>query len=123
RHARADALQKRLPDRQRIQGAHHLSEMAHARQNDLGRRAQAFGIPDQCVLRAQLAQRILHRPQVARAVIEDRNHRSPLVEGSWSFKRASLEQAYFMARAKHLKTASILLWLERPYITLACRVA
>ena len=28
-----------------------------------------------------------------------------------------------MARAKHLKMASILWWLERPYITLACRLA
>ena len=30
------------------------------------------------------------------------------MDGSWSFSRASLEQAYFMARAKHLKIASIL---------------
>jgi hypothetical protein len=30
------------------------------------------------------------------------------VDGNWSFKRASREQAYFMARAKHLNMASIL---------------
>jgi hypothetical protein len=42
------------------------------------------------------------------------NHKRPFVDGSWSFNRASLEQAYFMARAKHLKMASSLWWLERP---------
>ena len=41
--------------------------------------------------------------QVAGAVIEDGDHRSPFVEGSWSLRRASLEQAYFMARAKHIE--------------------
>src|ERR1035438_8776714 len=55
--------------------------------------------------------------------MENGDHKRPFVDGSWSFRRASLEQANFMARAKHLKMASSLWWLERPYKTLACRLA
>ncbi len=69
---------------------------------------QARGIAHQRVLAADLAERVLHATQIARAVIEDGDHSSPLVDGNWSFSRASFEQAYFMARAKHLKMASIL---------------
>src|SRR4029077_20432968 len=81
------------------------------------------GIAHESVVTAEFAEGVLHAAQIACAVIEDGNHNSPLVEGSWSFRRASLEQANFMARAKHLKMASSLWWLERPYMTLACRLA
>ena len=103
-----DALDQRLAYTQRIQRAHHLAEMAHAGKQDLGRRQQARGIAHQGVLAAEFAERVLHAAQIARAVIEDGDHNSPLVDGSWSFRRASLEQANFMARAKHLKMASSL---------------
>jgi ABC-type Fe3+/spermidine/putrescine transport system ATPase subunit len=36
------------------------------------------------------------------------------VDGNWSRRRLSREAANRMARAKHLKTASILWWLEAP---------
>ena len=56
-------------------------------------RSQSGGIAHQFVSRADLIQRVLHRAQIAGAVIEDRNHNRPLVDGSWSFSRASFEQA------------------------------
>ena len=71
-------------------------------------RAQARRIAHQRVLAADFAERVLHAAQIAGAVIEDGDHNSPLVDGSWSFSRASFEHANFMARAKHLKIASIL---------------
>ena len=86
-------------------------------------RRKPAAVAHQLVLAAQFRQRVLDRPQIAGAVIEDRDHSSPLVEGNWFFNRVSREQAYRIALAKHLKMASILWWLERPYITLACRLA
>src|SRR5260370_25859022 len=97
--------------------------MAYAGEQNLGGREQAGGVAHQGVLAAEFTEGVLHAAQVAGAVVEDGNHKSPLVEGSWSLRRASLEQANLMARAKHFKMASSLWWLERPYNTLACRLA
>src|ERR1700733_4394267 len=107
-NARADTFQQRLAHLHLIQGPHHLSKVADTRQNDFRRAAERTGIANQFVLGSNLCQSILHRPQIPRAVIENRDHNSPLVEGSCSFSRASLEHAYRSARAKHLKIASIL---------------
>ncbi len=74
----------------------------------LDARAQSRGVAHDVVFRADRAERVLHGTQVACAVIEDRDHSRPLVDGSSSFSRSSFEQANFIARAKHLKTASIL---------------
>ena len=63
---------------------------------------------------AEIVERLLHRIQVARAVIHDSDHRSPLVLGSMRPRRRSREHATRRARAKALKSASILWWLERP---------
>ena len=63
---------------------------------------------------ADFGERVFDRTQVAGAVIQDRDHSSPFVEGNWPRSRRSVEHAYFSARAKHLKMASILWWLERP---------
>ena len=77
-----NALNQRVAHFERIQRAHHLSEMADARQQDLVRLAQTGGIAYQPIFAANLIQRVLHRPQVARAVIEDGDHSSPFVDGS-----------------------------------------
>src|ERR1035437_377288 len=122
-HAGLNAFDQRRAHAQRIQGAHHLAEMAHSGENDFGSSREAGGVVDNGVVAAQFAKGVLHAAQIARAVIEDGNHKSSLVEGSCPLRRASLEQANFMARAKHLKMASSLWWLERPYNTLACRLA
>ena len=60
--------------------------------------------------RAQMAQRLEHRGQIARFVIDDgyAHHNNPLVEGSISPSCLSREQATRSARAKALKMASIL---------------
>src|SRR5204863_10030406 len=97
-------------------------EMPHAWQNNFRSFTQTHSVTQQRVTRADLIQRVLDRTQIARAVIEDGDHSSPFVDGSWPRRRLSVEHAYFMARAKHLKMASILWWLERPYNTFACRL-
>ena len=119
-----DALEQRFAHAELVERAHHLAEVADAGQDDLrGALRRPAASRTSSYSRADLVQRVLDRPQIAGAVIEDGDHSSPLVEGSWSFSRASFEQAYFMARAKHLKIASILWWFERPYSTFACRLA
>src|SRR5579875_131945 len=52
-----------------------------------------------------------------------KHHSSPLVLGRRSRIRSSREQAPRMARAKALKMASILWWLERPYMVFTCTFA
>ena len=82
RNLRRDAVQQSLPHVHLIKSPHHLAKVTHARQNNFRCAPQSFRITDQLVRRADFIQRVLHRPQIARAVIEDRNHRSPLVDGS-----------------------------------------
>ena len=53
---------------------------------------------------SQVVKRLLYRIQVARAIIHDRDHRSPLVLGSILPKRRSREQATRRARANALKS-------------------
>ena len=76
-----------------VQRAHHLPEVADARENDLRRPPNARGVANQFVLRADRAQSVLDRAQIAGAVIENRNHNSPFVDGNCSFSRASFEHA------------------------------
>src|SRR4051795_5294210 len=57
---------------------------------------------------------LFHRADIARTVINNRDHRSPLVLGSIFASCLSREQATRRARAKALNKASILWWLERP---------
>ena len=103
-----DAFQQRVPHCHSSSARIIWPKWPTPGQDDLRRALQPGGIAHQLVLAADLGQRVLHRAQIAGAVIEDRDHSSPLVDGNWSFSRASFEQAYFMARAKHLKIASIL---------------
>ena len=109
RHARADAFGQGRPDAHLVERSHQLSEVADAGEDDLRRVLQTLAVAHERVLRADRVERVLHGAQIAGAVVENRNHMSrPLVDGSWSFNRSSVEQAYFSARAKHLKIASIL---------------
>mgnify|MGYP003351387344 CR=1 FL=1 len=71
----------------------HLSEMADTRQDQLVRTLDGLRIANQFILCADRAQRVLHRLQVAGAVIEYRDHSKPFVEGNCSFNRASVEHA------------------------------
>ena len=107
RHAGGDALDEGFADPQLVERAHHLAEVADAGQDDFRRGAQSAASRTSVYSRRSRPG-VLDGAQIARAVIEDRDHSSPLVDGNWSFSRASFEQAYFIARAKHLKIASIL---------------
>src|SRR5450755_2601795 len=63
----------------------------------------------------QPIQRLLHRNQISRAVIHDRDHYStPLVLGNRRAMRRSRQQAARSAREKALNKASILWWFDRP---------
>ena len=73
---------KRLAHMHRVERPHHLAEVAHARQNDLRRALQARRIAHQFIRRANLSSVFSHRAQIAGAVVEDRDHSSPLVDGS-----------------------------------------
>src|SRR5262249_34856087 len=108
RHARPEALEEGIADRQPVESAHHLPEVTHSRQDNLFRPLQARGVAHNLIAGPQRTERILDGAEVAGAVIEDGDHKIPFVLGNWSFSRRSFEQAYFMARAKHLKMASIL---------------
>src|SRR5439155_20990296 len=69
-------------------------------------------------LRADRGQRLLHRRQIARAIVNQCDQSSPFVDGNIFARRLSFAQATRRARANALNTASILWWLERPYRTL-----
>ena len=61
------------------------------------------GVPE---LGAERRERLAHRREVARAVVDERNHSSPFVLGSIFASRASLAHATRKARANALNTAS-----------------
>jgi hypothetical protein len=84
---------ERLAQPQLIQGAHHLSEVPNAGQDDFLRRAHLRGVARDAIRRAGPGQCVLDRTQVAGAVIDDGDHSRPLVLGNWFFNRASFEQA------------------------------
>ncbi len=114
RHAAPDRRQQIVPDPDVIECPQHLPEVPHTRQDHLRSLANARGIAHDPISGPDLLERVGHRSQIARTVIDNRDHRSPFVDGNWSFSRLSFEQANFIARAKHLKIASSLWWFDRP---------
>ena len=82
RHSGLDALDEGFAYVQIVEGAHHLTEVAYAGEEDFGGASEAGGIVDERVFTAEFIEGVLHGAQVAGAVIEDGNHKSPLVEGS-----------------------------------------
>ena len=93
RDANADSVDDGVSNAHIVEGAQHLSEMADTRQDQLVRAFDGGRIANQFVLGPDRAQRVLHRLQVAGAVIEYRDHNKPFVEGNCSFNRASVEHA------------------------------
>jgi hypothetical protein len=93
RDAAMNAVEERLTDLQVVEGLQHLSEVAYAGENELVRLLDAFGVSHEGVRGAEFVEGILDGAEVSCSVVEDVNHSNPLVEGSWSFRRASLEQA------------------------------
>src|ERR1700761_3107770 len=90
----------------------HLLRLAHDRRIRGNHGRAAKGI-----------QSLHHGREIARLVIDDCDHNRPLVLGSISPNCLSREQATRSARAKALNRASILWWLERPYMVRMCTLA
>src|SRR5262245_8916174 len=99
------------------------AEVSHARDDDaasLAKRIRPFRHEH---VGADRRQRLLDGRQVSGLVIDQRDHKRPLVLGSIRASRLSFAHATRSARPNALKTASILWWLERPYRTLTCTFA
>ena len=92
-HAGFDAGHEGVADVHFVERAQHLSEVADAGEDDLRGAFEAGGVADEFVSRADFIERILHGAEIACAVVEDRDHSRPFVDGSWSLSCASMEQA------------------------------
>ena len=77
-----DQINEGVADIHFVEGAQHLAKMAYARQDDLSRALNACGVTDQFIFRADFIKGVLDRSQIACAVVEDRDHRRPLVDGN-----------------------------------------
>src|SRR5260370_5180840 len=113
RLARGSALQQSLVQARGVQSLQR-GKMSHTGQHDLRRCCPCPRLVRHDGYGAEMVQRLLNRMQIARSVIHDGDHRSPLVDGSMRPRRRSREEATRKARAKALNRASILWWLERP---------
>ena len=114
-HADADAqkwlaLGKGLQQRQPELSIQCLTaiEVSHTRHNQLFRRGNHPCIRSDLSNRAQMFERFFHRADVARAIIDNGDHSSPLVLGSMPANCLSREQATRRARPNALNNASIL---------------
>ncbi len=83
-------------------------EVTHPRQYELFCAADDSRVAGNLCRYSEMRKSLGDRSQVPGAVIDNRNHSSPLVLGNTRAKRRSLEQAKRIARANALKTASIL---------------
>src|SRR5262245_37987839 len=83
-------------------------KMAYSGNDDFRRRGDHCRIRSYLCGRAKMLECLLDGTDVTGAVINDGDHRSPLVLGSILASRRSREQATRRARAKALKSASIL---------------
>src|ERR1700733_15879815 len=97
--------------------------MADPRKNNFVRPPHPLRIRRDRRLAPQGIERLHHRGQVAGFVVNDSDHSNPLVLGSISPNCLSLEHATRSARANALNSASILWWLDRPYMVAMCTLA
>ena len=81
-NAGAHALEDGIAQTELVQRAHHLAEMADARQHHFVRFLHRLRLIGDDVFRAEFIQRVLHGAQISGAVIDDGRHSRPLVEGS-----------------------------------------
>src|SRR5204863_3761076 len=80
RHIGIDAFGECRAHFHLVKRAHHLAEMAYARQYDFRRFSKSRRITHQTVTGADLPQRVFYRTQIPRAVIENGDHKRPLVD-------------------------------------------
>src|SRR3954468_20393871 len=77
--------------------------MSNARHNQLVRTRHSFGIAGDNTIVAEAPERLDHRRQIPRAIINDGNHNSPFVLGSMRASARSRTHATRSARANALK--------------------
>ena len=82
--------------------------MSYSGKNQFIGAPDQFGIVSHNYISIQVLERLSYRCEVARLIVDDGDHRSPLVLGSIFARRLSLEQATRRARAKALNRASSL---------------
>jgi len=82
RHARLDSFEKNVAQAQTVDRLHHLAEMTYAREDNFLRTADCSRVAGNGEIGTEFLERVLHRPDVARAVVDDGSHSKPLVEGS-----------------------------------------
>src|SRR5207302_2917150 len=99
------------------------AEMTDARHDDRVGGGEIVGPLRREQLRAERGKRFAHRREITRLVVDQRNHRRPLVLGSIFASRLSFATATRSARANALNTASMWWWLDRPYRTFTCTFA
>jgi hypothetical protein len=77
-----DFFAQRLAQAKLIDSLHHLAEVAHAWENEFGGAEHYGGLVRDFVLRTEFGQRVLDRTNIARAVVDNRGHSNPLVDGN-----------------------------------------
>ncbi len=83
RHSGPDPFKQRLTQAEIVHRTHHLAEVPDAREDDLVCScAQPSGSFVTSYGASKFVERVLDRPNVAGAVIDDGRHSRPLVEGS-----------------------------------------
>src|SRR5271156_3680647 len=105
--AHRDPLFHCLPQPVLLQKRRRL-KVSHSRQHNLFSASHCIWIFGRFSLRTNGSQRLYHRGQISRLVIDDRDHSRPFVLGSISPNCVSFEHATLSARANALNSASIL---------------
>src|SRR5262249_49694325 len=113
------AQQRRQPAR--LDLVHRGAEGTIAREHQGVRPPQGGRVAAELDLGADLAEALRHAAEVADAVVDDRDHRLPLVEGT-PVTPGSHATAVRSARAVALNSVSAMWWLLRPRSTSRCRL-
>jgi hypothetical protein len=77
-----DSRDQSFADFHFVESTHHLAEVADTWQNDFGGSFEPGGIAHEFVLCADCVESVLNGTEIACAVIEDRDHNRPFVEGN-----------------------------------------
>ena len=103
--SQADVVKQRLDPAAFSQVVHGVAEGTHTGEDDGGGAAQLLRLRDDPRLVADRLEGLLHAAQVAHAVVDDGDHRVPLVEGT-PLRPSSRAAAIRRASPSPLKMAS-----------------
>src|SRR5690606_30582661 len=109
-----------------LQAAHALAEVALAGEDEQVGGPGLVGVGREDRVGALVLERLHHRPDVARAVVQDDDpptaHSTPLVDGICAARFGSRREAAPSARAAALKLASMMWCALAPRIRSRCKV-